>query len=492
MGNNAETELMKKEFYFDFVTKRWKEGAAPSWAPKDRMQQMLPDIDSILILPDRWMVRRLDNGIVELMLHVYMGRIVQDEIRFLEDKNWSIECSFSSAEMNAWPIALLKERKDPWIDSCCCHYSAVFPEMLGASRAEIPAVVTDAAIEFLQDQAIEEFGFRPSYLGSVRGLRHLTAFCKRPLDPHVWMLRNVIGENFEKMFPRTQRDSYRPLCKLLGIDHPPKSLRKAYAACPENIVAYVLMRQLGFRDINIIRRFFYRENLFGYPLLKLRCHPERHCMEDLSRLQMNPYLTWLERFCHWFLRHRTEKQLARQILPLAIDGGWDMNASDSLRMFVYGNVDEDNPRRCPLGRQMLLREGFTGETHDMLMHELNDIVPQHGHRRGKIKNTQIKYTEEEKELESRLNGVQFCLPKETDDLLKYGRRFHNCVGSYRMAVLEKRSVIVAMMKETKYIACIEVRQHHVAQALGPCNRDLSFEEREIVSQWAKNNKLLYA
>ena len=73
----------------------------------------------------------------------------------------------------------------------------------------------------------------------------------------------------------------------------------------------------------------------------------------------------------------------------------------------------------------------------------------------------------------------------------YGEAFHNCVVSYCIDVVKKRSLILAMKRDNKYVACIEVQQRRVVQALGPCNQKLPAEVREVLRKWADKKKIGY-
>lgn len=362
--------------------------------------------------------------------------------------------------------------------------------MNGASHVDIPTVVTEAAISFMQESVRQGVGFRPTCPGNIHGLRHMLAFCYRPLDLNIYLFRNVIGETYEQLFPRNQRENYRSLCQFLRLEHPPKSLRKAYQDFPENLVAFVLLRQFGFRDINIIRRFFYRENLFGFRLLKLVYNSESRRMEDVSRQHSNPYLIWLERFCRWFLRHRTERHLAEYLRPL-VTGEWNYSAADILRMFMYANLDRNETALQPDTLRRLLRERFTRRLHDAMVRELAAILPRDERAWQDRINMALHYTESEQDYVDSIDGYRFMLPQDTDELWGYGEAFHNCVASYRNDVIAKRSLILAMKRDDKYIACIEVRQCRVVQAKGPCNQRLSVEVRAILRKWADKKKIGY-
>ena len=362
--------------------------------------------------------------------------------------------------------------------------------MNGASHVDIPTVVTEAAISFMQESVRRRVGFRPTCPGNIHGLRHMLAFCHQPFDLNIQLFCDVVGASYEQLFPRNQRDNYRPLCRFFQLEHPPKSLRKAYNDFPANLVAFVLLRQFGFRDINIIRRFFYREDLFGFQLLQLSFNPESRRMEDISHQQAHPYLIWLERFCRWFLRHRSERHLAECLRPL-VAGEWDYSAADILRMFMYANLDRNETALQPDTLRRLLRERFTRRLHDAMVRELAALLPRSEQSWEKIINKPIHYTELEQNYIDNIDGYRFLLPSGTDELWGYGEVFHNCVVSYCVDVVKKRTLILAMKRDNKYVACIEVQQRRVVQALGPCNQKLSAEVSEVLRKWADKKKIGY-
>ena len=158
------------------------------------------------------------------------------------------------------------------------------------------------------------------------------------------------------------------------------------------------------------------------------------------------------------------------------------------------NLDIDDSPLQQNTIHRLLREGFTFAVHDDMMHDLMDLLPRR--ERGRINwndmpNTPIHYTDTEQGYEAEMEGYRFSLPRETDELRGYGKAFHNCVASYRAAVLEKRTLILVMMQGKKYIACIEIQQRRIVQALGSCNQRLPVEIQEVLKRWAEKKKIVY-
>ena len=489
--------IEQKSFSFDAENQQWLEGAGPGRDIEKEIRQMPYGRDQRLFVPSRWTVELRSTGVVVVSLELYMAEIRHGVLHSIQEKEWLIECDLPNSKVQAWPIALLKPRNGGWVGTFSCTAGVTLPDMLGASYVEVPTVVTETAMAYMQKKAEEEFGFRPTYMGNIHGMEHMLAYCVRPLDINIHLLRHVIGNNYENIFPREQRDNYHPLCRFFQIEHPPKSLRKAYGEGAENMVAYLLFRQLGFRDINVIRRFFHRDKLFGYRLLDLSYQAEQSKMVPLGGDWGTPNFYWLERFCHWFLRYRKETQLANCLHPLAIQDVWEQHVIDILRMFTGANADHNDNVLHADTRRILLREGFTQNVHDLMMNELPGIVRQRPYRDFDMEppappeNKEIQYTDKERGYVDEMEGYQILLPKDTDEIRAYGRAFHNCVASYCNSVLEKRTLILAMKRGQKYIACLEVAQNRLVQALGPCNQRLTMEIGEVICHWADKKKIGY-
>ena len=141
-------------------------------------------------------------------------------------------------------------------------------------------------------------------------------------------------------------------------------------------------------------------------------------------------------------------------------------------------------------KRIILREGFTRNVHDLIMNDLRDIMEAENRARL-LRAKTIQYTEKESQYVGEIEGYSIILPKDTDEIKEYGRAFHNCVASYKSAVLEKRTLILAMKQGDKYIACLEVKQSRLVQALGPCNQSLSSEIENVLCKWAENKKIIY-
>ena len=497
-SHNNGNVVESKTFSIDAENQQWLEGGTSKLDVEKEIAKMHHEGDMRLFIPRYWTVEAMSTGVIAATLQLCMAEVGQGKVQSIQEKEWQIECDLPHGEVQAWPIGLLKPRRGGWVGAFSCSRKVVFPDLLGSYYVEIPTVVTEVVMSYMQNMAEEEFGFRPTYMGNIHGLEHMIAFCMRPLDLNIHRLCDLIGRDYENIFPREQRDNYRPLCEFFQLTQPPKSLRKAYAEASENFVAYLLLRQLGFRDINVIRRFFHRDKLFSYRLLDLRYNTEEAKLTFPVYNESARYLRWLEKFCHGFLRHRKETQLANCLHPLAVQDEWLQNDIDILRMFAASGADRNDTALHPDTMRTLLKEGFTQNVHDLLMDELPGIIhrrPQGGYDLGALlppeKNMEFQYTDKELDYADKVKGYHIVLPKDTNELRRYGKIFHNCVASYVSSVLEKLTIILVLRKGEKYIACLEVKQNRLVQAKGPCNQGLARDIDEILCLWAESKKIAY-
>ncbi len=486
----------KREFYYNAIDDIWQELPCSQNNIEYRLRQLeITDSNySFVYLPMTWSVERLSNRIIELILSVKELRIEDNNIVETADREWTIDCDFDNSQLQGWPVSITRNADRHWRNGFVCGSNITFPQLLAANYVDIPASVIDIAIEHLRDLAKDKFGFRPTYLGDVHGLVHMIAFCVSPLDPNIYILKDVLGnESYTRILQQGGFNSYKELCRVLEIENPPPSLRKAYVRDPESIIVYIFMRQCGFNDINIIRRFFYRERIMGYRILNLKydCLSGMLSMSGRKGHDISNFII----FSHWLLRHRSEKALAARFLRWFNDNITNI-ASDNLRMFTEVQIDENEDLISPALRHRLFDEWFTQEVHDSLVEELFVIQPDavnHFYRRRKMnyENKIYEYKEKEMALESTEDIYSFILPKDSNELRSWGNIFHNCVAGYNSAILDKYSIILAMKEHDKYIACIEIRQSTIVQALGYCNQRLPAKYREIIGNWADKKKVFY-
>ena len=485
----------KRVFYYNYIDDVWKESICTQNNVEYRLKRLniCDNNYSTVYLPMVWSVELLPNRVVELILYTKALTIENGSILNILDKEWTIDCDFDNHIIQGWPISLIRNTKRNWRNGYVCGANIAFPELLATTYVDIPVSVIDVAIEYLRDIAKDKFGFRPSYLGNAHGLNNLIAFFESPLDPNLYMLKDVVGEKtYINMLKDGYFDTYRELCKFFRIEKPPSSLRKAYVMKPENLVIYIYLRKCGFVDINIIRRFFYREEIFGYPLLKL--HYDDITGQITQNNNSGYAINYFQRFCRWLLSHRSEKAIASRILRWSNEK-LSHATIDTLRMFVAAQLDENEELISRTIIHRLINEGLTQEVHDTLVEELYVIRPDiadpfHNRKKIEYKNTIYNYNDKQITLETTIDEYDFILPKDTKELQKWGNEFHNCVASYDSMIISGNSLIIAMKKDDKYLACIEIQQRVITQAFGKCNIKLPKDIRLIISKWADNHNLL--
>lgn len=157
---------------------------------------------------------------------------------------------------------------------------------------------------------------------------------------------------------------------------------------------------------------------------------------------------------------------------------------DCVQMY-YDNRD-DTP---PALNDMILKESFTEAVHNSYVHIFGARNSPYGKPKGFKK---IEYKNDEERLETTIDSVHFVLPRNTDDLYYISSIMHNCVGYYyRNKVLDRKSTIITAQYENpktgslSYVACIEIVNNNIVQALGPCNNSIEEKYKNIISDWQR-------
>ena len=199
--------IKKKTFGYDASTQQWAEGEIFDVDLDEQVRNFARGYDQRLFIPRQWTVELREDGIVSAALRLDAVNIVGGEAESIQEKEWLLECDVKNSIVQAWPKAMMRGIVNGWVGAFSCTTSVSFPDMLGASYVDVPASVTDTAISYMQELAAEEFGFKPTYAGHIHGTRHMIGFCKRPLDLNIHQFRHLVGDQYEKLFPRYQRDN---------------------------------------------------------------------------------------------------------------------------------------------------------------------------------------------------------------------------------------------------------------------------------------------
>ena len=164
------------------------------------------------------------------------------------------------------------------------------------TEVQIPEIVTEAAVEVLRESTKAVHGIKPTVTTNMQSVTKILAYIERPFDLNIVLLKKFFEEfgDFDEIFPYDCKDNYKIICKLLEIN-PPKSLRKAYAKNPYAIIWYMLLQQLGIKDINFIQKFFYLDGDIGKWKLKDFCfnfHSKKVYLSEYRWRTFQYFLKW--------------------------------------------------------------------------------------------------------------------------------------------------------------------------------------------------------
>ena len=200
---------MKELFYYNAIEDVWQNNICQQDNVEYRLNQLkiYDERFSYVYLPMIWSVELLPDRIIELILYTKCLIVKNHNITNIIDKEWTIDCDLYNGMVQGWPISLIRNADRNWRNGYVCGANISFPELLAATYVDIPAAVVDVAIEYLRYIAKDKFGFYPSYLGEAHRLIHMIAFCECPLDPNIYILRDVLGN-----------EPYRKILKNVNFD----------------------------------------------------------------------------------------------------------------------------------------------------------------------------------------------------------------------------------------------------------------------------------
>lgn len=343
----------------------------------------------------------------------------------------------------------------------------------------IPDNIANAICQLMQEEAGRVLELKPTVSMRPHGWDFIEKFVSRPYDVNIAYWENIIGKlEYEARFPYEQKDNYKPLCQYLGIRKPPKSLRKAYGENPYAPMIYLLMQQLGLRDINYIRRFFaFEEDVMQFYLHRFRFNPRSHRIYRDRQCDGNRWCE-IEKFCNFVAERKSQKHLATMLYRLSV---MPIEEYNRYVVDVYSMFNEYRRDISEDMLKLLADKGPTRIVHDLMANEL---------RGYKKENKVVEYEVKLLSLECMLDDYEFHLVHETAELQEIGVKLYNCVDSYRGAVLAGRSIICYVKKKGEYLACIEIAgKNNVVQAYAYNNQNMTGDLLKHFLYWAKVKKL---
>ena len=350
---------------------------------------------------------------------------------------------------------------------------------------DIPDVVVDTAIEIMQESTLYATGIKPSVLCQIKNKHTVLGYMERPFDPNIVFLKKFFQDFlnrdryyiFDEIFTREEKNNYKIICDLLEIK-PPKSLRKAYAFNPYAIVWYMIFKQWGVKDINYMHKFFYLDECIASMCLN-KFYYDKASKRVTRNWDTERRWNVLEFYCKWLLENKGEKKMLKWLYSVSEDVVLNQLQWDILFSFY----DYHNKLTGEV-KERLLRDGLTDYVHDAISAEITALSE-------KLESTKIKYNKVEQRYACKINGYEFRLLPNTRMLSKLGAAFNNCVASYRYSIMKHKSVIVYVMNDKDYLACIELKEgNHIVQALGKYNMRLTKEVNDVCYYWAQRNKLV--
>lgn len=365
-------------------------------------------------------------------------------------------------------------------------------EAAPSGRADdLPSSVAEAILEVLGESYRVAWGLKPVVTSKQPpGKAQVIAYIERPFDNNIVYLHSYLGAKFVSVVPRESRDPYRLFMQWLKLS-PPPSLRQAYLQNPYAVTIWLLLQRAGFQDINIMRQFLQEQSFLGFTLRDVYLDEEQGFVRLLDQKEDFRLQDKLE-VCNWLREERGEAIAARLMratfpglglwrgwlaLPAGNAAGMQSDTLYYLRRGARMLLEEET-------RQEFLRNGLTGPVHDMCVQDMN-----HTNFRSHYPRQDIAYALEVQSWNCLVDGMIFSLPRDTDELIEIGRKYHNCAASYYERVIKGASVIVSATFHEQPAICIEVVDKEIVQAFGPCNMRLNGLRTKILQDWAKKCSL---
>ena len=425
--------------------------------------------DKPVFIPYRWRIyQSAPSKCINIACDVMR---VQDTVNGILTRwiNYSLSVDFVSEK---YVISQIKQKDDTYINWT-------------DTDLEIPDVVVETAIEIMRESTLYATGIKPSVLCQIKNKYTVLGYMERPFDPNIVFLKTFFKYFlsrdsyyiFDEIFSREEKNNYKVMCDLLEIK-PPKSLRKAYAFNPYAIVWYMIFKQWGIKDINYMHKFFYLDECIASMQLN-RFYYDKET-KHVARERWDSARRWevVEFYCKWLLEQKGEKKMLKWLYSVSENIILNQLQWDILFSFrdYYNNLSEEVKTR-------LLRDGLTDYVHDAISVEVTALSE-------RWESTKIKYNKVEQGYACKINGYEFRLLPNTNMLSKLGAAFNNCVASYRYSIMRHESVIIYVMNDKDYLACIELQnENHIVQALGKYNFPLSKEVNDVCYYWAQHNNL---
>lgn len=98
-------------------------------------------------------------------------------------------------------------------------------------------------------------------------------------------------------------------------------------------------------------------------------------------------------------------------------------------------------------------------------------------------NEPLKYDDIYKNSSINLEGLDFKLPININELSLWANELHNCMASYDIDVYKKRCVIYGVFHNNSLKYAVEIREKNIKQAKGKFNKDICHSDMQIIESW---------
>lgn len=282
------------------------------------------------------------------------------------------------------------------------------------------------------------------------GSLFLESFTEVPYEPPLYdVLKHNFAAEIDSHIDRKNPECLKEFCTRNNIAMT-KKMRTEYVNVPGALIKYIVLYKAGFKNPDIIFKLLQPENRIANYITEEESDFIGFCQMSLPLVGEIKLYNLLTKENKYFF-------------------------SDVLRML---NLYEFSiPAEY---KELLLKEGFTKYCHDILV----SIV-----RKIKVSNIEFKYTLAQKKLCDKIDGYDFLLPKNREELSQLGYSFNNCVGSYWHAIANKKTTVVYAMKDGGYKMCIEIKSRDVVQAFRNSNKPLLPDEQVVLKKWIQKKYL---
>lgn len=282
--------------------------------------------------------------------------------------------------------------------------------------------------------------------------------------------RKVILQDIYKMQSNTDY-----LMKIMKQKKCPMKKRfiKMAAENPFCIYIYKLLKNLGFKDYNVMLNIIEQCDKIDLMALFLDILPTKEDSSDIKILIKN------------MVKYKGEIYTKKNIFDC-----WDYYLlKDTGRMFnmVLTQIEENDDvldNNIYDDNYIDIKEYFYNlqKMHD----NLSMILP-----KLKNKNKKIPYRKEDLSLNCSIDDYEFLLAPNTHSLIDCGEKMGICVGGYGNSAFSKSCIIVFMMKNSKYIGCIELSSDKklLIQAKAKYNNMLQEEKAIALKKWVEKNNI---